>query len=92
VDDLEKLRPNIRGAGNLDRFDYWLNTFKYLRAQMKTRCVMGAKQAEEVSRGWAEAYAHLLASVSTPGGLAMEVDLENPTGWGLLVAPHAGQP
>ena len=92
VDDFEKLRPSIHGAGNLDRFDYWLNTFHYLRALMKTRCAMGAKQAEEVSRAWAEAYSHLLASVSTPGGLAMVVNMENHPGWELLVAPHAGQP
>jgi hypothetical protein len=92
VDDFETLRPNIQGVGNLDRFDYWLNTFHYLRALMKTRCAMGAKQPEEVSRAWAEAYSHLLASVRTPGGLAMVVNMENHPGWELLVAPHAGQP
>ena len=44
----------FKGAGNLDRFDYWLNTFKYLRALMQTRCAMGAKQpdeAESLDRG-----------------------------------------
>jgi len=42
VDDLESLRPQIKGGGNLERFDYWLNTFKYLRATAKMECMIGA--------------------------------------------------
>jgi hypothetical protein len=30
VDELAALRPRVQGAGNLARFDYWLNTFRYL--------------------------------------------------------------
>ena len=26
VDELAALRPQVNGAGNLERFDYWLNT------------------------------------------------------------------
>jgi hypothetical protein len=38
VEDLAALRPKIHGAGNLERFDYWLNNFRYLRsiAHVKT--------------------------------------------------------
>ena len=32
VDEWAAIRPLVRGAGNLERFDYWLNTFRYLRA------------------------------------------------------------
>ncbi len=32
VDELAALRPQVRGAGNLERFDYWLNTFRYMAA------------------------------------------------------------
>jgi hypothetical protein len=32
VGDFEALRARVRGAGNLARFDYWLNTFRYMRA------------------------------------------------------------
>ena len=32
VSDLEALRPLVRGAGYRERFDYWLDTFRYLRA------------------------------------------------------------
>jgi hypothetical protein len=92
VDTFEKLRPRIRGAGHLDRFDYWLNTFKYLRAVMKTRCAMGAKQPAEVTKTWTEAYTCLLATVNTPGALAMVVNMESHPGWGATIAKHALQP
>lgn len=41
VDKLEALRPLIQGKGNLDRFDYWLNSFKYLKATGKLACTVG---------------------------------------------------
>jgi hypothetical protein len=31
----------IKGKGNLDRFDYWLNSFKYLKATGKLACTLG---------------------------------------------------
>jgi hypothetical protein len=92
VDELAALRPRVRGAGSLDRFDYWLNTFKYLRALARTRCAMGAKRSEEVRRAWTDAYTSLLATVNTPGGLAMVVNMEIHPGWGPAVAKAAGQP
>jgi hypothetical protein len=92
VDDLEKLRGRVRGCGNLERFDYWLNSFKYLRSIAQVRCAMGAKQPDEVKRIWAEAYGSLLATVYTPGALATVVTMENHPGWGPLVVPRASQP
>lgn len=41
VDELAALRPRIEGAGNLARFDYWLDTFHYLRSIAEVRCVWG---------------------------------------------------
>ena len=38
VDELAALRPRVVGAGNLERFDYWLNNFRYLRSIAKVRC------------------------------------------------------
>ncbi|MFB0552012.1 MAG: malectin domain-containing carbohydrate-binding protein, partial [Phycisphaerae bacterium] len=38
VDKMAKLRPQVKGAGNLERFDYWLNNFRYLRAVGKVNC------------------------------------------------------
>lgn len=38
VDELAALRPKVRGAGNRERFDYWLNNFRYLRAMAQVNC------------------------------------------------------
>ena len=32
IEKMAKLRPHVKGAGSLERFDYWLNNFRYLRA------------------------------------------------------------
>jgi hypothetical protein len=93
VDSLETLRPAVRGAGNLDRFDYWLNTFLYYRSLAQVRCALGAKAApDEITRLWSGTYRYLLASVNTPGALAAVVTMENHPGWGELVARQASQP
>jgi hypothetical protein len=93
VDDFAKLRARVRGAGNLDRFDYWQNTFSYYRLLAQVRCALGAKSPpEEITRLWGETYRHLLGSVNTPGALAAVVTMENYPGWGPRVAPHATQP
>jgi len=41
VDDFAALRASVRGVGNLERFDYWLNTFRYLRAMGEAGCAWG---------------------------------------------------
>jgi hypothetical protein len=41
VDEMEALRPLIKGAGNTARFDYWLNQFRYLRATGELSCTWG---------------------------------------------------
>jgi hypothetical protein len=38
VDELAELRPKVKGPGNIERFDYWLNTFRYLRAVGRVNC------------------------------------------------------
>ncbi len=54
VDELAALRPQVTGPGNLERFDYWLNNFRYLRSIGRVRCVwarfaaaMGKVRAEK---------------------------------------------
>jgi hypothetical protein len=39
VDELAAFRPRIVGPGNLERFDYWLNNFRYMRSMGEVRCV-----------------------------------------------------
>ena len=38
VEELAALRPKVRGPGNLERFDYWLNSFRYLKAVGRVNC------------------------------------------------------
>jgi hypothetical protein len=38
IEELTRLRPQVKGPGNLERFDYWLNTFHYLRAVGQVNC------------------------------------------------------
>jgi hypothetical protein len=38
VDELAALRSKVKGGGNLERFDYWLNSFRYLRAVGQVNC------------------------------------------------------
>jgi len=92
VNKFGKLRPQVQGAGNLDRFDYWLNMFKYHRALAQTRCSMGAKNSDDVLKSWTEAYTCLLETVNTPGGLGMVANMEVHPGWGPAVARAAGKP
>lgn len=41
VGKLEKIRIKIKGKGNLERFDYWLNTFRYARSAAHFGCILG---------------------------------------------------
>ena len=45
VDRLEQIRPRVRGAGNLERFDYWLDQFRYLRAVGRVNCIWSQSNA-----------------------------------------------
>ncbi len=38
INELENLRQYITGPGNIDRFDYWLNQFKYMRGIGHLNC------------------------------------------------------
>jgi hypothetical protein len=41
VDEFAALRPEVHGAGNLVRFDYWLNTYRYMAAMAEAGCLRG---------------------------------------------------
>jgi hypothetical protein len=45
VDDLEWLRPLVTGAASQERFDYWLETFRYMRAMGELRCAYARQRA-----------------------------------------------
>jgi hypothetical protein len=39
VDELGALLPGVQGDGDRDRFAWWLNTFRYMKAMGKANCV-----------------------------------------------------
>jgi hypothetical protein len=41
VDEFAALDPTVKGAGNRERYDYWRNTFSYLRAVGELNCAWG---------------------------------------------------
>ncbi|HEY5915520.1 MAG TPA: malectin domain-containing carbohydrate-binding protein [Verrucomicrobiae bacterium] len=41
VDEFAGLRPRVRGAGAMERYDYWLNTLQYLRSIGQLNCAWG---------------------------------------------------
>ena len=41
VDEFAALRPQVRGAGHLDRFDWWLNTFRVTKLMGEFGCARG---------------------------------------------------
>ncbi|MBC7352646.1 MAG: hypothetical protein H5U08_09835 [Thermogutta sp.] len=42
VDELAALRERVQGAGNRERFDYWLDLFRYMRANARVNCSLHA--------------------------------------------------
>lgn len=38
VDELAAIRPQVKGAGNLARFDFWLDSFRFMRANARVNC------------------------------------------------------
>jgi hypothetical protein len=45
VERLEALRDRIQGPGNRERFDDWLNLFRYMRANAWVNCLLARYQA-----------------------------------------------
>ena len=50
VDRLEALRSRVYGTGQLDRFDYWLEQFRYLRSAAQIGCTLGMYEAADGGR------------------------------------------
>jgi hypothetical protein len=41
VEEFAALRPSVKGAGNLERFDYWLHTWRYMTAMAEVGSARG---------------------------------------------------
>jgi hypothetical protein len=46
VDELAAARSDVHGAGNLERFDYWLNTYRYMASVAELGCLRGELDAK----------------------------------------------
>lgn len=103
VDRLKAMHSLVKGLGNIERFNYWLNSLRYQKAMGRLECTLDRcdktinetvkikdtrqrrQQAghqvlpayREVIEAYQLVYQHLLASVSTKGGLATVVYWEN---------------
>ena len=88
IDELAALRPAVKGPGNRERFDYWLNTFKYQQSLAKIQCMLGAfnvaikanpKTALPLYKQLLAEYAKTVRlrmnTVTTHGGMATIVNL-----------------
>ena len=39
VEEFAALQPTVKGPGNQERFDYWLNSFRYLKGMARVDCL-----------------------------------------------------
>jgi hypothetical protein len=90
VDELAALRPKVEGPGNLERFDYWLSTYRYMAALAEAGCLRGdldkAVAAKDfalalstrisLTRAWERMMAFQMAAADTPGELGTLANLE----------------
>ena len=90
VDELAALRPKVEGPGNLERYDYWLNTYRYMAALAEAGCLRGeldkAVAAKDftlalsvrisLARAWERMVAFQMAAAGTPGELGTLANLE----------------
>jgi hypothetical protein len=58
VDELETLRPLVRGAASVERFEYWLETFRYMRAMGEMRCASARLRTAVATMRTASTAAH----------------------------------
>lgn len=67
--ELESLRSEVNGAGNRDRYEYWLNMFRHLKAQARVCCAWGRlevatrRAGAEKDRAWRK---HIIEDEALP--------------------------
>jgi hypothetical protein len=80
VDELAALRPQVSGAGNRERFDYWLGQFQYLKAMGRLRCTR-AQLDQATDRAEAASYAQRPAAVTA----ALQARRQLAVDWGAMM-------
>jgi len=61
VDNLEALRPQIVGAGNLERFDYWLKAMQCLKIMGEYGCIRDDFESACEAGNWSTALNHRIS-------------------------------
>lgn len=93
VEAFAALRPRVSGAGNLERFDYWLRSWQAMAAMAEVCCLRGQLDAAMAAKSYAAALVHRIelacgwsrlltlhtALASTPGELGTIANLEQHT-------------
>ncbi|MGC8667821.1 MAG: hypothetical protein ACP5VE_06905 [Chthonomonadales bacterium] len=74
VKELERLRARVHGPRSRERFDYWLNTFRYTRAVAYTACVW-AKLNRALERAEAQKEPSARQRVARNEALPLRVEL-----------------
>jgi hypothetical protein len=92
VNALGRLGSEVQGAGHRERFDYWLNTFRYMRAEARVRCLLAefnlsmqrvgsekeqSARAELARREALPAYRQLLAGIAEVNRLLLSTASTN---------------
>ncbi len=66
VDEFEQLRQSVKGRGNLERFDYWLNHFRHTREAARIRTIWSDyNRAVEEIRKYEQSYRQKLFAQQT---------------------------
>jgi len=76
VDAFAALEPKVRGKGSLSRFRWWLHQFRFMVAVEHLRSAWGRGDQTAMKKALGDVYTHLLATVSTNGGLGTVANVE----------------
>ncbi|MEA3367755.1 MAG: hypothetical protein U9R68_06550, partial [Planctomycetota bacterium] len=68
--------PKVRGKGSLSRFRWWLEQFRFMVAVEHLRSAWGREDQAAMKKALRDVYTHLLATVSTNGGLGTVANVE----------------
>ncbi len=72
--DLANLRPRVKGQGSLERFDYWLSTFRYMKATARVRCLW-AEYSKAMEKVAAEKDAKTMSAIAREAALPLREEL-----------------
>ncbi|MFO8013307.1 MAG: malectin domain-containing carbohydrate-binding protein [Phycisphaerae bacterium] len=76
VDAFAALEPKVKGIGSRSRFRWWLHQFRFMEAVEHLRSAWGRGDKPAMMKALDDAYAHLLPTVTTTGGLGTVANIE----------------